>query len=194
MHLKYNAKNTKYKEKNKLKILFISRIQEKKNLLYAINIVKKLSNNIEFDIYGPIEQKNYWNTCLMEMNNASSNIKIKYCGNVAPSETKEIYAQYDCLLFPTLSENYGHVIAEAVICNCPIVISKGTTPWDDVANNGGFTVNLDNPDDFINVLNRLCEMDNEDYILLKNKLLKYKDDKLNSTELIEKYLTMIKSI
>ena len=33
---------------------------------------------------------------------------------------------YHFFVFPTLTENYGHVIAESLICNCPVILSKGT--------------------------------------------------------------------
>jgi hypothetical protein len=37
-------------------------------------------------------------------------------------------AEYDLFLFPTLGENYGHVISEALASGCPVVISD-QTPW-----------------------------------------------------------------
>ena len=38
-----------------LKVIFISRISEMKNLLFAINILRNIKSKIIFDIYGPLE-------------------------------------------------------------------------------------------------------------------------------------------
>lgn len=40
--------------------------------------------------------------------------------------------------FPTLGENYGHVIVEAMMNNCLVILSEGVTPWDDYKEKGGF--------------------------------------------------------
>lgn len=178
------------KEKNSLKIVFMSRIQEKKNLLYAIDIVSKLAGNVEFDIYGPIEQKNYWNKCKKAIAETNDNIVIKYCGALNPVEAKEVFKSYDCFLFPTLSENYGHVIVEAILSNCPCVISRDTTPWDDIHGNGGFSIYLEEKDEFVRTLNKISNMNEIEYTELCEKTSRYTDNKLKTGELTFGYKNM----
>ena len=60
----------------------------------------------------------------------------------------DVYQKYDCFLFPTLNENYGHVIAEALANGCQVVLSKGTTPWDDLHLKAGYVCQLDEIDSF----------------------------------------------
>ena len=146
--------------------------------------------NIQFDIYGPIEDADYWKECQLEISKSPSNINIKYCGSLNPLDTKNIYKNYDCFLFPTFSENYGHVIVEAMLSSCPIVISKGTTPWDDIDKHGGFTIPLDEPNQFIDVLNNISHMDENEYLKLKINLNIYKDKKFNTEKLILDYINM----
>lgn len=190
MHGKNNTEKSIKKKKDRLNILFIARISKKKNLLYAIKIVNKLQYNIQFDIYGPIEDADYWKECQLEISKSPSNINIKYCGSLNPLDTKNIYKNYDCFLFPTFSENYGHVIVEAMLSSCPIVISKGTTPWDDIDKHGGFTIPLDEPNQFIDVLNNISHMDENEYLKLKINLNIYKDKKFNTEKLILDYINM----
>lgn len=122
-----------HKEKGELKIVFISRICEKKNLDLCLDI---LNNNeygsIIFDIYGIIEDQKYWNICKNKIKRLPGNISARYCGEVKSENTVEIFGNYDIFLFPTKGENFGHVIYEALSAGCIPVLSD-TTPWDSVA-------------------------------------------------------------
>lgn len=180
------------KEKGRVKVLFISRIQEKKNLLNAIRIVNSLSVPVEFDIYGPLENPEYWKKCQEEIEKAPTNAKIRYKGALAPKDAKIIFSKYDCFLFPTYSENYGHVIVESLMHDCPIVISKGTTQWDDVVEYGaGAAVDLNDLKGFTKELEKIALMDNIEYHNLTNKLKKYVAYKINIDTLKESYKIMM---
>ena len=65
------------KNEGELRIVFISRIQEKKNLLTAIQAVNKLVGDVVFDIYGPIESEEYWKKCKQEIG-SNEGVKINY--------------------------------------------------------------------------------------------------------------------
>lgn len=184
------------KSKDALKVLFISRIMVKKNPLLAIQIIEQVNENynIEFDIYGPKEDEDYWNECqntIKRVNETKNNIKINYLGSLPPTKAKEIYGQYDCFLFPTVSENYGHVIVEAMFSDCPVILSKGTTPWDDYHNNGGFAIALSETKGFVNAIQTLAEMNSNEYqaIIMKNR--KYTESKFQVGLLKQKYRKMI---
>ena len=43
---------------------------------------------------------------------------------------------YDIFLFPTIGENFGYVILEAIHAGCFIMISKNRTPWGDLERTG----------------------------------------------------------
>lgn len=190
MHGKSNMEKSNKKEKNKLNILFIARISKKKNLLYAIKIVNKLHYNIQFDIYGPVEDADYWKECQSEISKSPSNVNIKYCGSLNPLDAKSIYKNYDCFLFPTFSENYGHVIVEAMLSNCLIIISKDTTPWNDIDGNGGFVVDLNNIGGFVSVLDNLSCMTEDEFNKYRKLLEEYTIKKLKTKQLIKKYIDM----
>lgn len=188
-------RNDYVKESGKIKILFLSRIQEKKNLYDAIRIVNQLKGEVLFDIYGPVESPVYWEKCQSEMEKAPDNVKIEYKGALAPAEAKKTYSHYDCLLFPTLSENYGHVIAEALLHECPVVISKGTTPWDDVADyDAGGVAELGNTEGFVFELEKISKMDCKEYHQLIDRIRAYIDHKINVNALKQEYQKMLESI
>jgi glycosyltransferase involved in cell wall biosynthesis len=108
--------------------VFISRISPKKNLLFALRMLQSVLGDISFDIYGPIEDARYWNRCEKAIGTLPPNVRVKYMGMVEHEKVGEVFAEHDLFLFPTLGENYGHVICEALSAGCPVLISD-QTPW-----------------------------------------------------------------
>lgn len=112
-----------------LRIFFLSRITPKKGLDYALEVLALVKQgNIEFDIYGPIEDAAYWKKCTALMDNLPPNVNAKYCGEIPHERIAKIIPPYHFLLFPTLGENFGYVIIEALLACRPILISDNT-PW-----------------------------------------------------------------
>ena len=183
------------KIRGKINIVFVARILPNKNLKYAIQAVNKLQGDVAFDIYGPIENELYWNECQDEISHAPSNVKIAYKGKLKPAEAREIYSKYDCLIFPTMFENYGQVIAEAISHDCPVVISKYTTPWDDINDNVALLANpLESLDLFVHALENIMHMNNEEYIGLIEKLRRYAEKKMNIVDIKQQYISMFDEI
>jgi len=118
------------KEKGSLHIIFISRISRIKNLDYVIDIVSKLKGDIKFSIYGYIEDQKYWGSCLKKLVSIPHHINWSVQGEVATEEVLQTFEQADVFLFPTMSENYGHVIYEA-LASATLPIISDQTPWQD---------------------------------------------------------------
>lgn len=120
------------KEEGKLKVVFLSRITQKKNLDYALETLNHCKGNIYFDIYGTIEEKSYWERCKKIIANLPDNITVNYKGELPNEKVISTLSNYDLFYFPTKSENYGHVISEALQASIPILISD-QTPWKNLA-------------------------------------------------------------
>lgn len=56
-------------------------------------------------------------------------------GNVESEQVVETLKKHHVFLLPTLDENYGHVIQEALSAGCPCILSD-QTPWQDWEKNG----------------------------------------------------------
>lgn len=180
----------KQKQENTLSIIYLSRIVEKKNLLFAIRQINKCKANIVFDIYGPIEDENYWEQCKHEIEQAPQNVSISYKGALSPGESINAFQNHDVFLFPTLSENYGHVIVEAITSGCSVILSKGTTPWDDIDNGGGYVIPLENNELWSQAVDSLAYMSPDLYRKLNIKLRKYVLDKFSISMVKEAYSKM----
>lgn len=166
------------------KFVFLSRIHPKKNLLYAIRCLQKVKGRITFDIYGPKEDPAYWSQCEKEIGRLPETVRVNYCGEVDHENVHKIYSQYDGLLFPTLSENYGHAIVEALIAGCPVVLSD-QTPWVDVAEyQAGWAIPLDDEEGFVSAMQTLADEKTDVY---SAGAICYAAEKLNLQELREKY-------
>ena len=113
---------------NKLRLVFISRISPMKNLDGLLRILEKVDAPVDLDIYGPIEDKDYWGICQDRIAELPSNISVDLRGELMPYEVSGVFAEYDLFALPTLGENFGHVIFEALLAGTPVLISD-RTPW-----------------------------------------------------------------
>lgn len=169
------------------RFVFLSRIHPKKNLLFAISLFKEIKGKAEFDIYGPIENEEYWNQCQEEIKKLPENVKVEYKGLVDHDQVHEIFSRYDAFLFPTLSENYGHVIAESMIVGTPVIISD-QTPWRHLEEAGaGWDISLDKDQAFIKSINIIIASTDDDSRAFYEKTTNYVRSKMKLNELFETY-------
>lgn len=184
-----NFKVNNEKIKDKLKIVFLSRISEKKNLLYAINLLEDISGEIIFDIYGTLEDKEYWAVCLDKINEIKSknqSIEINYKGELKPDDVIYTLSKYDCFLFPTKGENFGHVIVEALNARIPLILSNNT-PWNDIEeSNLGWTIDLNNQLLFKEKIEKLLALDSLQWEKMLDNSLAYLNNKLEVEVITDK--------
>lgn len=176
---------SKKKEKNNLEIVWISRIAEKKNLLGAIKILEQIKSDVVFDIYGPIHEKKYWDKCLGLLNKLPANIKYHYCGILESENVVKTLKKYHVFLFPTLGENYGHVIQEALSAGCPCILSD-QTPWKDLEEKkAGFVLPLHEISKFVDAIEYYAKMDEKNFnscvFYAHDYALKNSNNKKNNT-------------
>ncbi|MDQ1298054.1 MAG: hypothetical protein QG558_593 [Campylobacterota bacterium] len=169
----------------RLRIVFLSRISPMKNLDYALRILKQVRAKVKFDIYGPIEDKGYWELCEELIHLLPANIDVSHRGPVHPDDVAKIFAQYDLFLFPTRGENYGHVIAESLNVGTPVLISD-QTPWKNLENDGlGWDIPLDDMSAFINVIERMSLRTFDEKYQERQHIHQKVIERLTSPELLE---------
>lgn len=167
--------------------VFLSRIHPKKNLLSAIKYFHDVQGSAVFDIYGPIEDEAYWVECQREIKRLPERVSVNYQGLVGHDQVHEVFSQYDAFLFPTFSENYGHVIAESLIVGTPVIISD-QTPWRKLEEFGaGWDVPLRDDCLFIQSMQKIIAYSSDDMKQMHENSRRYISQALNIDELKRRY-------
>lgn len=187
-HFEKNRKNSK--EVNKLKIMCVARINKMKNIHYAIDRINEVKNGeITFDIYGAFEDINYKKYC--ESISLNDHVSVNFIGNTTKDVLKLKYQDYDLFFLPTLGENFGHSIIEAIQNHMPVLISDNT-PWKNLyAKNVGFEYALDDKSSFVKCLNMLLSYSNEDYENMFLGFERFITTELNTEENINRYYELL---
>lgn len=198
----YNINNFSYaneanmtvaqKKSGELNLCFIARIQNTKNLLYGIERLKNVHGCVRYDIYGPIENQEYYDRCFAV--SLPANVTIQYCGLVDHEDVGKVISRYHAFYMPTIGENYGHSIVEAMLYGRPVVISN-MTPWNNINEmGGGYAIALDQPEAFEQRLNELCQMDNDAYQTMCKAAKAYIDQQLNIEEIVQQYISCFNEV
>ena len=152
---------------------FISRISPKKNLLKAIEMLKDVQGEVSFSIYGPIEDEAYWAKCEAAMASLPKNVQCKVMGGIPSSEVLEKLSQHHFFLFPTLGENFGHVIPEALSAGCPVLVSD-QTPWQDFDEQGvGYVIPLADEAGWVRAIQDCVDIDTSGFDRMSDRSKAY---------------------
>ena len=176
------------KSERELRVVFVSRIHPKKNLKKAIQLLQKINGNMIFNIYGPIEDIEYWEDCKRQISLLPSSIKVSYQGIVKHEEIITVFKNHHVFLFPTLGENFGHVISEALIGGCPVIISD-RTPWRGLEEaQVGWDINLSNEKAFIEAMQLCANMSQDEFDFFSRRAFEYgKSISNNKSDIINTY-------
>jgi glycosyltransferase involved in cell wall biosynthesis len=110
------------------RVVFCSRISRKKNLAYALRVLRTVSVPVEFDIIGPIDDAKYWKECETLIRSMPRHVRARHLGVLPNEQVHRVLSGYDLFFLPTLGENFGHAILEALSSGVPVLISD-QTPW-----------------------------------------------------------------
>jgi len=177
-----------------LKVVTLSRIVPKKNILFACEVMMDVKEELIWDVYGPIEDMKYWEECRGLIEKLPKNIHFKYKGSIPHESVFDTLKQYHVYFFPTQSENYGHSIVEAMLAGCIPVISD-RTPWNDLEDyNAGYSLELGDTDLFVNALSNLSECSGEMLNSLSENTKMYARRKLNVNKLKQDYFSVFEMV
>jgi glycosyltransferase involved in cell wall biosynthesis len=173
------------KKTGSIKCVFLSRISPKKNLRGALATLEGIEGQVELDIYGPLEDMNYWQDCQKVIHNLPNNISVNYKGLIAHDEVARAFAEHHLFLFPTLGENFGHVIIESLVAGCPVLLSD-QTPWRNLAQEGvGWDLPLDRSEPFQEVVQRCVDMGEDEFRQLSQRANAYGVERSNDEEVLD---------
>lgn len=117
--------------KNKT-ILFLSRVNPIKGIEYLLDAWKEIPpaerKNWQIHIAGNSDPKDY----IKELEDKAAGLgitdSVKFVGPITGADKIEKYQNCDLFVLPTLNENFGNVVAEAMMCELPVITTKNA-PW-----------------------------------------------------------------
>ncbi len=173
-----------------LKVLYVSRIQPKKNLAYFLQSMARSSGSIHLDLIGPIEDLSYWKICQDLIAGLPLSSRVTYVGSFPHHQIMEMQQAYHLFVLPTHGENFGHAIFDALLGGLPVLLSD-QTPWTDVEAQGcGWAVPLDHPVAFDKALATALAWDEAAFQAASSAARKYANAFLDRLALREQYLDL----
>jgi glycosyltransferase involved in cell wall biosynthesis len=150
-----------------------------------LRALRGVKGEIEVDIVGPVEDETYWKACQRERDQLGENVTVRVCGPADHASVRKRFQGSDLFLFPTLGENFGHVIAEALGSGCPVLLSD-RTPWRELEKAGvGWDVPLETPEVFRELIQRCVDMDEEEHRAMRDAAFAYARKRLEDPAAIE---------
>ena len=112
-------------------VLFLSRIHPKKGLLNLVSAWAELRPKKWRVIVAGEDQDGH----TLEVKKAAMDLGVSadfaFPGGIYGEEKINLYRQADLFVLPTFSENFGIVVAEALACGVPAIVTKGA-PWQEL--------------------------------------------------------------
>ncbi len=116
------------REAGKLRLVSIALISPMKNILLVLEALQQVHETIDYIIYGPVKDQEYYNLCKEKIKALPQNITVTLAGEAIPSQVSQILSQAHVFILPSKSENFGHAIYEALSAGRPVITSEHT-PW-----------------------------------------------------------------
>lgn len=182
------------KTKNQIHVVSVARIAREKNTLFALELLKNIPQSVEvsFTLIGPVYDAKYFEKCKEVVGSLSANVKVEFKGAMTPSEIQSEWPKHHLLFLPTLGENYGHAIIEAMLNGLPVLISD-KTPWKNLQKDKlGADFPLDSSKSFIDYILKIAAMDQEQYNIETAAIQQKAAEKLHINETISSYKEMFR--
>jgi len=171
----------------KVSFLFASRISPKKNLEFLIDSFLSAQVNGSLNIYGTKDDEQYAKNCFKK---SKQSAEIKIFDPVKPDLLLDIYRASDFFVLPTLNENFGHSIIEALACGTPVIISD-QTPWNDLEEFGaGWVIPLEDRVRWEQVLVEASRIHSSDYEQMSKRAIEYVRTKFDLNEIRTQYINL----
>jgi glycosyltransferase involved in cell wall biosynthesis len=119
-----------YKDERKDRkiILIISRLNPGKGLINLVNAWNLIRDDNWHLIFAGPDEDGYQNKIEQEINKLNLSHFISFHGYINSSQRDFLYRNADLFVLPSLSENFGIVVAEAMSYGVP-VLTTNETPW-----------------------------------------------------------------
>lgn len=173
-----------------LRIAFISRVSPMKNLDGLLRVLATQPCRAQLDIFGTIEDRAYWGMCEGFIEKLPPHVSVNYKGALAPEAVTPTFAAYDLFAFPTLGENFGHVVFEALRAGTPVLLSD-RTPWRTQATGAITALPLDDLEHWHSALQRAAALSPQEKLEARAAARAYAADYVRNSDALQKNRVML---
>ena len=110
-------------------LMYLSRIHPDKRLDLLLDAWQGLETQFKewkLDIYGPLAGE--YPRQMMARSQSLGLKNVTFKGEILGTDKMKAYVDADLFILPTHTENFGLVVAEALACGTPAIVTKGA-PW-----------------------------------------------------------------
>jgi len=150
-----------------LKLAFISRMCEQKNLHFLLEVLREVRGAVLLSLFGPVTGKDvaYWKRCNAMLVQLPDNIQVDYRGSLDHPAVPQALHDHHFFVLPTKGENFCHAAVESFVNGTPVILSD-ETPWLRLAEaKAGFDISLSDRAGWVEALQRCVDMDPQTYAL-----------------------------
>jgi glycosyltransferase involved in cell wall biosynthesis len=175
------------KQPGELNLIFVGRIHPIKNLIFLLDVLKGLSQRVTLTVVATLEDKEYWKACELAITRLPANITVILRQDVPHEDLERIIGEHHVFTLPTLGENFGHSISEALSVGRPVVISD-QTPWRGLEEGrAGHDLSLHDPTSFRDALARFADMSHDELLPWCKGAWAFAQDLFSKSDLINQY-------
>jgi glycosyltransferase involved in cell wall biosynthesis len=124
----YRENREYIKTPNHLNWVFVGRISPEKNPMLLLQALQMLDCPTTGYFIGGYQNEPYFSEFQNDINNLPAQHQVKYLGELNVDEIAENLTQCDLLINTSISENFGHAMAEALSAGVPVLVGPNT-PW-----------------------------------------------------------------
>ena len=184
--------NRPEKKTGELHLITSSRVSHEKNTVGLYKMLSALSGDlkIKHTLIGPSEKPHYWGECEILISSMPENVSCQYLGPLDHSSMLDEIEKAHAFILPTLGENFGHSIFEALSLGKPLVISN-LTPWVELEEKGiGWNLALDDEKAWQTSIEKLANMDNAHYTAMSESARDFAQNYVIMSKIKERYLKL----
>jgi glycosyltransferase involved in cell wall biosynthesis len=177
------------KTNNHLNWVFVGRISPEKNPMLLLQALQMLDCPTTGYFIGGYQNEPYFSEFQNALNNLPAQHQVKYLGELSANEIAENLIQCDMLINTSISENFGHAMAEALSAGVPVLVGPNT-PWQQLWEAKAGEVAEYSAQSFATAMDKFASMDSTTHQQFKAGSIKHFAERCELSTTKAKYLNL----
>jgi glycosyltransferase involved in cell wall biosynthesis len=177
-----------------LQLVSVARISPEKNNRFILQLLKEFPHPVNMVFYGAAgNDEAYVSAFRRDLEQLPPHIAVQWHGFLDPEKLQPELRKSHWFIMPTLGENFGHAIFEALAAGLPVMIGDNT-PWKNLQEqNAGWDLSPKNPEPWLRMLETAYRMERERYQTMSADAMKLARAQAASDTAFGQYEQLFKS-